>query len=97
VKSVDLSQQANYKFMVNFTLKTDKQNGARTRVEFGTRKFDITTDGIFNITEPVFISQQFLVPFKLILNAKEIKKLRRFCKAVHVHFQTQVHTHIRWS
>lgn len=54
--------------------------GTRTRVEFGTRKFDITTDGIFNITEPVFISQQFLVLFKLELNAKEIKKLRRFAK-----------------
>lgn len=54
--------------------------GTRTRVEFGTRKFDITTDGIFNITEPVSISQQFLVLFKLELNAKEIKKLRRFAK-----------------
>ena len=89
MKSVDLSQQANYKFMVNFTLKTDKQNGARTRVEFGTRKFDITTDGIFNITEPVFISQQFLVLFKL-------KKLRRFAKVFRCIFRRR-YTHIRWS
>lgn len=54
--------------------------GTRTRVEFGTRKFDITTDGIFNITEPIAISQQLLVLFKLQLNPKEIKKLRRFAK-----------------
>jgi len=62
--------------------------GTRDVVSFGDRKFIVSTDGIFDMSVPLHVCDGYLIIFKLGLDRRQLKKLRKFARVFRCMFQS---------